>query len=169
MPANYALQCSPARLRHMGEDVELNLNHPAITRFLSGFNCAQSVFAEFGPQMGLTEEQALKLASGFGGGMAHTGSVCGAVTASMLAIGLKYGASEGRNAKAKLRTYKIINGMMDEFMKRHGSIMCTDLLCYDLSDPQQLQEAIASGSAHLTCPKYILTAIELTTAALETA
>jgi hypothetical protein len=138
---NYALQCSLARLRHMGEDVELNLNHPAITRFLSGFNCAQSVFAEFGPQMGLTEEQALKLASGFGGGMAHTGSVCGAVTASMLAIG----------------------------MNRHGSIMCTDLLCYDLSDPQQLQEAIASGSAHLTCPKYILTAIGLTTAALETA
>ncbi len=37
--------------------------------FLRGYNCSQSVVAAFAPQLGLTEELALRLSSGFGAGI----------------------------------------------------------------------------------------------------
>ena len=37
--------------------------------FLQGYNCSQSVVAAFAPQLGLTEETALRLSAGFGAGI----------------------------------------------------------------------------------------------------
>ena len=37
--------------------------------FLKGYNCSQSVVAAFAPQLGLTEEMALRLSAGFGAGI----------------------------------------------------------------------------------------------------
>ena len=37
--------------------------------FLKGYNCSQSVVAAFAPQLGLTEETALRLSAGFGAGI----------------------------------------------------------------------------------------------------
>jgi C_GCAxxG_C_C family probable redox protein len=147
--------------------MESSLDHPAIASFLSGFNCAQSVLAEFAPKMGLTKEQACRLAAGFGGGLAHTNDICGALSGAVMAIGLKYGATEGRDRASKQRTYKAIHDLFGAFKERHGSLMCTQLLGYDMSDPGQLQEALANGAPHLTCPKYILSAIELASRAIE--
>ncbi len=48
--------------------------------FKEGFSCAQTVFSTYGPQFGLDREMALKVAGAFGGGMAHMGRTCGAVT-----------------------------------------------------------------------------------------
>ncbi len=45
--------------------------------FLKGYNCSQSVVAAFAPQLGLTEEMALRLSAGFGAGMAGCGRCAG--------------------------------------------------------------------------------------------
>lgn len=45
------------------------------------YNCCQSIVCAYADKLGITEEQAFKLSEGFGGGMAGTGGVCGAVTA----------------------------------------------------------------------------------------
>ena len=45
--------------------------------FLEGCNCAQAVFLAFAEEK-LDRETALKIASGFGGGMAGMRDVCGA-------------------------------------------------------------------------------------------
>ena len=47
--------------------------------FTDGYNCAQSVFAAFHKEMGLSESTALKMSSAFGGGMGRLREVCGAV------------------------------------------------------------------------------------------
>lgn len=141
--------------------------HAAVARFRSGLNCAQSVFGEFAIELGLTEEQAYKLASGFGGGLSHTNNICGAVTGGVLAIGLKYGASRGSDRYSKAQTYRIIQRFMNEFTAAHGSLQCTSLLGYDLSDDEQFQAAIAAAAPICTCPKFLVAAVELVRKALD--
>ena len=51
------------------------------------YNCAQSVLLPFAEDLGLSEEKAFQIASHFGGGM-KMGSVCGAVTGALMALGL---------------------------------------------------------------------------------
>ena len=36
--------------------------------FMKGFNCSQSVVAAFAQEMGLSQEQAVKMSAGFGAG-----------------------------------------------------------------------------------------------------
>ena len=51
----------------------------ALQYFSDKFHCSQAVLAAFAPELGLTEEQALKLGACFGAGM-RKGEVCGACT-----------------------------------------------------------------------------------------
>lgn len=50
-------------------------------------NCAQSVLMSFSGEIGISDEEAYKLAVNFGAGM-KTASVCGAITGALMAMGL---------------------------------------------------------------------------------
>ena len=56
--------------------------------FKEGANCSQAVLAAFADDLGITEEFAMRLASGFGGGIGRMREVCGAFSARR---GLKEG------------------------------------------------------------------------------
>ena len=45
--------------------------------FLKGYNCSQSVVAAFAPQLGLTEEMALRLSAGLAQALAGCGRCAG--------------------------------------------------------------------------------------------
>ena len=79
------------------------------------YNCAQSVLATFAPEIGLTEEEAFRLGGPFGAGM-HRGSVCGALTGALMALGLAGVPQPTASA------------LMAEFVKKHGSMECAQLL-----------------------------------------
>ena len=59
-----------------------------ITRFKGGMSCSQSILSTYGPLYGLSQDDAVKVARGFGGGMARLSEACGAVTGSFMALGL---------------------------------------------------------------------------------
>lgn len=63
----------------------------AIELFLKGFNCSQSVVYGFREEIGLTDDAALKMTSGFGAGMGRKGELCGAVTGGILVLGMRHG------------------------------------------------------------------------------
>ena len=109
----------------------------ALARFGKGHSCAQAVFSAFAEQMGMDYQTAVKLSSGFGGGMGM-GSVCGAVTGAIMAIGLKYG---GVDPKAKGETAKLVREFIDRFKAQHRQLNCRDLLGCDLSTPEGRQTA----------------------------
>jgi len=54
----------------------MNSAERAAAFFTRGFNCSQSMLAAYAEQFGMSDELALKVAGGFGGGM---GRLCGAV------------------------------------------------------------------------------------------
>ena len=109
-----------------------NAVESAQMQFSTGLSCSQAVFASLAPQLGLTEEQALKIASPFGGGLARRGMVCGAVSGALMAVGLKLGST---TPEGKAESYRIANDFLKQFEERHPSLLCRDLIGYDLSDP----------------------------------
>lgn len=99
--------------------------------FLSGFNCAQSVFCAFCEDFGIDFEVGLKMTSSMGGGMGRLREVCGAVSSMFLLVGLKRGYIENNNDEIKANHYKLIQDLADEFKNEFGSILCRDLLGED--------------------------------------
>ena len=59
--------------------------------FKDGCNCTQAVLLAFSDRTGLDAETAMRIASGFGGGMARMREVCGAVSGMFMAAGLILG------------------------------------------------------------------------------
>ena len=72
----------------------------AIEKFSNGFNCSQAVLSVFAEDLALSEETAVSIASGFGGG-ARNGQLCGAVTGAVMALGLKYYSTRQEPAKTQ--------------------------------------------------------------------
>lgn len=94
----------------------------AVQLFLEGKNCSQAVFAAFAPDLGLSEEIALAVSIGLGGGVGRMREVCGAVSGSAMLAGLKYPDLD------KAEIYKKVRMIIDEFKKTNPSIVCKELL-----------------------------------------
>jgi C_GCAxxG_C_C family probable redox protein len=127
-------------------------------RFAQGFSCSQSVFCAFAPKLGIAEETALKLSSPFGGGVAHQGQVCGAVTGALLALGLGRGSA---TVEEKDETYRLAEDFIKRFQERHCTIVCRELIGHDISIPDGLQSAREQNVFETVCPGLVKDAAEL--------
>ena len=96
--------------------------------FRQGYNCGQSVFAAFADVLGMTVEEAAKIASPFGAGFGKLREVCGAVSGMTLVTGYLKGYSDPADYKRKKEVYALIQKMCAEFEERQGSIICRELL-----------------------------------------
>lgn len=133
----------------------------AVDTFMHGFTWSTSVFSAFSENLGLNAETAKKIACGPGGGVSHTGNICGAVTGAILAIGLKYGKSQEGDDASMEKTRELTNQLMNEFRRRHGSINCPELLGCDMSDPAQLAQAKKDELTRKRCPIFVRDASEI--------
>jgi C_GCAxxG_C_C family probable redox protein len=100
----------------------------AISKFVGGYNCAQSVFYAFCEDLQIDQDAALKIATGFGAGMGRKGEVCGAVTGGIMALGAKYGRGEKEDPTVANVAYARTREFMDQFASQHGSCLCRELL-----------------------------------------
>jgi len=100
----------------------------AIELFKSGYNCSQSVVAAFADMYGFTQEQALRMAASFGGGIGRMRETCGAACGMFLLAGLETGAVDAKDREGKGRNYRIVQEMAAEFKAENGSLKCADLL-----------------------------------------
>ena len=100
----------------------------AVEKFLTDYNCAQSVLFSFCDELGFDPDTALKLATGFGAGMGRKQEVCGAVAGGILVIGLKHGRGSAGGSEATEITYRLVRLLMERFAEKHGSCICRVLL-----------------------------------------
>jgi C_GCAxxG_C_C family probable redox protein len=129
--------------------------------FAGGFNCAQSILAAFGVDLGLERDTALKLASPFGAGMARTGQVCGAVTGAVMVIGLKFGAANSWNKIQKARVQKRAQQFIERFRERHSDINCCELIGVDLGTEAGRKEAKRLKIFESRCMNFVRDAAEI--------
>jgi C_GCAxxG_C_C family probable redox protein len=125
----------------------------------SQFNCAQTVFSLYASELGLDEKTALRIASGFGGGMTRA-KTCGAVTGAYMVIGLKHG-HDISDPEKKANTKMLIQKFNREFEKRHGSLICKKLIGFDISKPEGSEAAGKEGVFETKCPLFLKTSCEI--------
>ncbi len=128
---------------------------------MQGYNCSQSVSSVFAGDAGVPEDVILRAATGFGGGMGHTGGACGAVSGAVLVIGLMAGGTGPDEKEAKDRTYALTREFITRFTEEFGSIPCTALLGCDLSTEDGLARAREQNLTRTLCPRYIRGAVDI--------
>jgi len=127
----------------------------ALASFRNGFTCSAAVFSAFSEDLGLDQETAKRCSCGFGAGISKTGNICGAVSGAILAIGLKYGKTKQGDDAATEKTRALVWEFMQEFTKRHGSVNCTELLGYNLSNPDEYEKARNNKLFVTKCPELV--------------
>jgi C_GCAxxG_C_C family probable redox protein len=133
----------------------------AVADFEDGLNCCQTILKTYGGLLGIARESALRLGTGFGGGIARHGAVCGAVSGAVMVIGIKYGMTHKNDTEAKDKTYELVSEFIDKFKTKHNSIICKDLLGCDLSTPEGKEQAKNEDKFKKECPEFVRTAAEI--------
>ena len=115
-------------------------------------SCSQAIFTTYGVHLSsgkLDNDTCMKIASGFGGGIASNGNMCGALTGGIMALGLKYGGS-----MMEEKAFQAANTLLENFSKLHGSVLCKELINFDLAAAEDVREAFEKG-VFKNCPKYV--------------
>jgi C_GCAxxG_C_C family probable redox protein len=139
----------------------MNYVDQAAGYFSNHLNCAQSVLATFAPELGLDRDTALRLASGFGSGMARLGQTCGAVTGAIMVLGLRYGYISGEDLVSKEKTYALVQELTARFRACHGSTLCRELLGCDLGTPEGQQLAADRQLFTVICEPLVRQSVTL--------
>jgi C_GCAxxG_C_C family probable redox protein len=129
--------------------------------FRQGFNCSQAVLSAFGEEFGLDQVMARRVAAAFGGGMGHMGETCGAVTGAFMVIGLKYGMTVADGSQSHREAFSRVRDFVEQFKARHGSIVCRDLLGFDITDRNAFRESMKQGIPQKICPGLVQDAAKI--------
>lgn len=103
----------------------------SVELFKQGYNCSQSVVAAFADLYGFTEEQALRMAASFGGGIGRMRETCGAACGMFMLAGLETGCTDPTNREGKAANYAVVQELAEAFKQANGSIKCAELLGLD--------------------------------------
>jgi len=136
----------------------------AVAYFDKGFCCSQAIFATFAPDYGISEDMALRIAAQFGGG-ARKGEMCGSVSGALMVLGLKYGFADiGERSKIDKAHSKAAE-FMDRFIAAKGTVVCRELLGYDIS--KEIEKIREIGLFERVCPQMVRCAAEIVWQMLE--
>lgn len=138
------------------------MNHvkKAVEYYNNNFNCSQGVFTAFATEMGMDERLALKLSTNFGGGE-RKGELCGAVAGALMVLGLRCGHCDSEDLVGKAKAYEVSAEFMDRFIKKNGSVVCRELLGYDLTKAEDKLLIEEQKLFKTFCPKMVESAAEI--------
>jgi len=105
--------------------------------FDSGLNCAESLLLVVSKHSGFEKDSARfipRTATGFGGGIARNGDICGALSGAVMAIGLALGR-DGPD-ESRDQCYAAVDQFYNDFVKTFGSCKCRELTRVDFKTPE---------------------------------
>ena len=102
--------------------------------FYKGYNCCESVITMMAEAFGKRCPECIPaLGTGMGGGVGHTGHVCGAVTGGAMAIGLASTLKKLKDHGAEKQwAIALATELVDAFEREFSSVECGTLLGMDL-------------------------------------
>lgn len=127
--------------------------------FSEGFDCSQIVLGAVADKLGITKEEAYGTAACFGIGMAQ-GSVCGAATGALMAIGIKYGNTKPGDFKTKSEVFAKRDEFIEKFIKENGKVICPDMLGQRVDTLEQMILMKDTGIFN-NCRRYCVIAISI--------
>ena len=99
----------------------------ALELFNNGYMCSESIVAAFSSLYGAEAETAIRLSTGFAGGMVH-GKTCGAISGAVMVIGLKLGPGITKDQYSKELCIQAIQELFHRFKQRRKTVECRELL-----------------------------------------
>ena len=122
-------------------DKAMEARNAAGQYFKDGYNCAESVLRAAADALGIpVEEQALRMTTGFGGGIGHAGCVCGALAASVMALGLLKGRTDA--AQSREEAYALSEEFHHRFQEKFGATCCRALNPHEFETREHLVNCV---------------------------
>jgi C_GCAxxG_C_C family probable redox protein len=140
----------------------------ASQRFTEGYRCSEAILTSYCGKVGLNKNLAMKIGCAFGGGLGSNGDVCGAITGSIIILGLKHGRTNKDDADTRVKTDIQVQTFLKKFRSKHKHTRCNDLIGFDRSTPKGHDIAAAAGVFKKICPKLVKDAAEILEELLKT-
>lgn len=125
--------------------------------FSEGFDCSQVVLSEVSGIIGISKDDALKMASPFGIGMT-AGSVCGAALGAYIALGFRFGNHISGDMAAKAELFAKREEFVRRFKEANGALMCPELIGVTVRSLDEMISLSPKG-VYRECPRYCVNAI----------
>lgn len=97
----------------------------------------------------------------FGAGMARSGETCGVVTGALMVLGLKYGWTTPQDREPLEQGRSAVREFVTRFKLRNGSLLCRELLGYDLSIDEEMRLAEDENLFATRCAQFVRDAAEI--------
>jgi C_GCAxxG_C_C family probable redox protein len=123
----------------------------AIEIFDSGMTCSEAVAMAGMRRLGRQSDLLPRIATGFGGGLSRTKSVCGALTGGVLVLSAAFGRDKLGDDRDVLVSK--VQTLVDGFRARFGSDNCFALTGLDFNDPAA--QDIYRQRVHAQCRGYV--------------
>jgi C_GCAxxG_C_C family probable redox protein len=128
--------------------------------FSSGFNCAESSLMAICKILKIKSDAVPKIATGFGAGISRFGSVCGALSGTIMAMGLAEGRMDPADNTGKLKLYKDVIILIDEFRSAFNTIDCRELTGCNMLTEDGLKKFSDDKIHAEICPKFVEFAVK---------
>ncbi len=110
--------------------------------FKSGFNCCEAIVEAFRKEAGVDiSDNALRLCSGFGGGIGHARDLCGAMAGCVMVISTLAGRNHP-SEKPLSAIYPLTQEFHERFAAAFGSCACADLMPYEFNTREHLKNCL---------------------------
>ena len=140
--------------------METQVAEKATAYFEEGFNCSESILKGYlevygkDPTLGAA-------ASGFGGGIGGKGTICGAVSGAVIALGLHYNRQSSADKKLYGTVRENAREILEQFAEINTSSYCKDLQPYDLTTMEGREKLHKDPEVMGKCKSYLTSAATL--------
>jgi C_GCAxxG_C_C family probable redox protein len=132
--------------------------------------CSQASFCSLNQQFELKGDDSVRALKPFAGGIAGKGETCGAVSGSLLALGLFFEPKEPKGNEQTAASFVYAGRFFDKFKEEFGSTRCSEVIehqygrKYDFLNPEDMKlfmEAAKSGKCTEVVKKAVLAAADI--------
>ena len=123
--------------------------------------CAQAVLGAIKTTLGNIPDEVFKSATGLAGGVARSGTACGALTGGVMALSMFCGRDFEHfddPDKIRFKTFAICEKLVNRFKSEYGSTNCWDIQTkimgksYNITNPDEYADFLAQGGHEDKCP-----------------
>ena len=118
--------------------------------FDEGFNCAESSLLGLARFLDIDSPVFPRIASGFGGGIARTQSLCGALAGSIMGLGLKFGRRSPEEDRAVI--YQRTEALVTAFREKFHTVSCLELTGIDFKNTEEFKARYPQIHAEVCSP-----------------
>jgi len=128
--------------------------------FLANYNCAQSTLAGILSAKGRAYADRIELAGAFGGGIAQTGGLCGALTGAFMAFGVLIPMKDDIGAW-KAEVASVSKEFMARFAKQFADTACSQLAGCDMTLGSNRKVFHDEGGRDRICTPMVKKSVEM--------